>query len=132
MGIVTLMMMYAGLLYGVPRRTAEVVENIPGTDFSLSAAAPLFALLGIFAVLAILAGTIFVVIAVASVLFGERVRDDDNADLVADGGLEVDGKPVHAYEMRGTFLVCLVFLAVFVISYVLNWFLLSELWSVGL
>jgi cytochrome c oxidase subunit 1 len=132
MGIVTLMMMYAGLLYGVPRRTAEVVENIPGTDFSLSAAAPLFALLGIFAVLAVLAGVIFVVIAVASVLFGERVQTGDNKDLVADGGLEVDGKPVHAYEMRGTFLVCLIFLAVFVVSYVLNWFLLSELWPVGL
>ena len=132
MGIVTLMMMYAGLLYGVPRRTAEVVENIPGTEFSLSAAAPLFALLGIFAVLAILAGAVFLVVAVTSLLFGDRVSDGDNSDLVADGGLEVDGKPVHAYEMRGTFLVCLVFLAVFVVSYVLNWYLLSELWSVGL
>jgi cytochrome c oxidase subunit 1 len=143
MGIVVLMMMYAGLLYGVPRRTVEVVENIPGTEFSLSAAAPLFALLGIFAVLAILAGVIFVVVAVASLLIGDPVEPGDNDDLTPEGGLAADGgheaaadggdeKPVHAYEMRGTFLVALVFLAVFVVSYVLNWFLLTELWSVGL
>ncbi|MFT4921447.1 MAG: cytochrome c oxidase subunit 1 [Haloarculaceae archaeon] len=141
MGIVVLMMMYVGLLFGVPRRTAEVVQNIPGTDFSLSAAAPLFALLGVFAVLAILGGVIFVLVAVASLLFGDRVEEGDNADLTPESGLATDGghgseegdeKPVHAYEMRGTFIVCLVFLAVFVVSYVLNWFLLSELWSVGL
>jgi cytochrome c oxidase subunit 1 len=132
MGVAVLMMMYVGILYGVPRRTAEVVENIPGTEFSLSAAAPLFALLGIFAVFAILAGAAFVLVSVLSLLIGDRVEEGDNADLVADGGLDAEGKPVHAYEMRGTFLVCLVFLAVFVVSYVLNWYLLSELWSVGL
>ena len=139
MGIVVLMMMYAGLLYGVPRRTAEVVRNIPGTDFSLSAAAPLFALLGIFAVVAILAGVVFVLVAVGSLLLGDRVRPGDNADLraisvAADGGQSSSGeeKPVHAYGMRGTFLVTLVFLAVFVVSYVLNWYLLTELWQVGL
>jgi len=40
MGVAVLMMMYVGILYGVPRRTAGIVENIPGTEFSLSAAAP--------------------------------------------------------------------------------------------
>jgi len=29
MSVATLMLMYAGILYGVPRRTAEVVRNIP-------------------------------------------------------------------------------------------------------
>jgi len=131
MGVVVVMMMYAGILYGVPRRTAQVVQSIPGTDFSLQAAAPLFALLGVFAVLAILAGAAFVVVAVASLLVGDRVTGPgDNADLVADGG-DGDDTPVHAYKMRGTFLICLVFMAVFVVSYVLNWYLLTELWSVG-
>jgi len=133
MGIVVLMMMYLGILYGLPRRTAEVVRNIPGTDFSLVAASPLFMILGPFAILAILAGTVFLVVAVASLLVGDRVTGpEDNADLVPDGGGGDGGKPVHAYEMRGTFLICLVFLAVFVVSYVLNWYLLTELWSVGL
>jgi cytochrome c oxidase subunit 1 len=132
MGIVVIMMMYIGILYGVPRRTAEVVRNIPGTEFSLQAAAPLFAIFGVFALLAITAGTIFILVAVASLLIGDRVTGpEDNADLVPDGGTAKDDKPVHAYEMRGTFLICLVFLAVFVASYVINWYVLTELWSVG-
>jgi cytochrome c oxidase subunit 1 len=132
MGIVVIMMMYVGILYGVPRRTAEVVRNIPGTDFSLQAAAPLFAIFGLFAVLAIAAGVIFLVVAVASLLIGDRVTGPaDNADLVPDGGTQDADKPVHAYEMRGTFLICLVFLAVFIASYVINWYVLTELWSVG-
>jgi cytochrome c oxidase subunit 1 len=132
MGIVVIMMMYVGILYGVPRRTAEVVRNIPGTEFSLQAAAPLFAIFGVFALLAITAGTIFILVAVASLLIGDRVTGpEDNADLVPDGGTAKDDKPVHAYEMRGTFLICLVFLAVFVASYVINWYVLTELWSVG-
>ncbi|WP_458210468.1 cytochrome c oxidase subunit I [Haladaptatus sp. NG-SE-30] len=133
MGITVIMMLYAGILYGAPRRTAEVIQNIPGTDFNLAAASPLFAIFGVFALLAILAGTIFVVVAVASLLVGDPVTGpEDNADLVPDGGDQDAGKPVHAYEMRGTFLICLVFLAVFIVSYVINWYLLTELWSVGL
>ncbi|MFB6137079.1 MAG: cbb3-type cytochrome c oxidase subunit I [Halobacteriaceae archaeon] len=142
MSVVVVMMMYAGLLYGVPRRTAQVVRNIPGTSFSLSAAIPLFMLLGIFAVFAILAGALFLAVAVLTLLIGDPVTGPaDNADLVADGAggdaadpLPDDAaeKPVHAYEMRGTFLICLVFMAVFVASYVINWYLLTELWSVGL
>ena len=132
MGIVVIMMMYVGILYGVPRRTAEVVRNIPGTEFSLQAASPLFAVFGVFAVLAIVAGSVFLVVAVASLVIGDRVTGpEDNADLVPDGGSADDDKPVHAYEMRGTFLICLVFMAVFVASYVINWYVLTELWSVG-
>jgi cytochrome c oxidase subunit 1 len=133
MGIATLMMMYAGILYGVPRRTAEVVENIPGSDFSLAGAAPLFAIFGIFALLAITAGALFLIISVASLLIGDRVESPaDNADLVPDGGSDVESDPIHAYELRGTFLITLIFLAVFVASYVINWYLVTELWSVGI
>ena len=132
MGIAVIMMMYIGILYGVPRRTAEVVQNIPGTEFSLQTASPLFAIFGVFAILAILAGTVFIVVAVSSLLIGDRVtRPEDNADLVPDGGAEDSGRPVHTYEMRGTFLITLVFLAVFIASYVINWYVLTELWSVG-
>ncbi|MFU8870115.1 cbb3-type cytochrome c oxidase subunit I, partial [Natronococcus sp.] len=134
MGLTALMMMYVGILYGVPRRTPEVVENIPGTEFSLQAAAPLFNVFGAAAALAILGGALFVALAVLSVLFGERIEPGDNDDLVADGGLalaEDPDDPVHAYEMRGTFIICLVFFAAFVITYVLNWYLLTQLWSIG-
>jgi cytochrome c oxidase subunit 1 len=140
MGITVLMMMYAGILYGIPRRTAAIVQNIPGTDFNFAAASPLFAIFGVFGLLAITAGALFVVIAVVSLLAGDRVtRPEQVADLVAgnarpDGGEpggEEDEKPVHAYDMRGTFLIVLLFMAVFVASYVLNWYLLTELWAVG-
>ncbi|SDQ43873.1 cytochrome c oxidase subunit I [Natronobacterium texcoconense] len=134
MGLTALMMMYVGILYGVPRRTPEVVENIPGTEFSLQAAAPLFNVFGVVALIAILGGALFVALAVLSVLFGERIEPGDNQDLVADGGLamaEDPEDPVHAYEMRGSFVLCLIFFAAFVITYVLNWYLLTQLWSIG-
>ncbi|SFC35919.1 cytochrome c oxidase subunit 1 [Halobiforma haloterrestris] len=134
MAVTALMMMYLGILYGIPRRTAEVVRNIPRTDFSLIEAAPLFNVFGVFALLAITGGALFVLLAVGSLLFGDRIEPGGNGDLVADGGLEMatdPEDPVHAYEMRGTFVLCLFFLGVFVVAYALNWFLLTQLWSIG-
>ncbi|MFT4884064.1 MAG: cytochrome c oxidase subunit 1 [Natronomonas sp.] len=133
MSVATLMMMYVGILYGIPRRTAEVVRNIPGSDFSLAAATPLFMVFGVFALLAVLSGVLFILVAVGSLLFGDKVEPGDNEDLLPAGGLHADGgKPVHAYEMRGTFVITLIFMAVFVVSYVFNWYLVTELWSIGL
>lgn len=132
MSVATLMLMYAGILYGVPRRTAEVVRNIPGTDFSLAAASPLFTLFGVFALLAILSGILFVVATVGSLLFGADNSGGDLTDLHAEGGLTPDGgTSVHAVELRGTFVLCLVFMAAFVAAYALNWYLLTQLWSIG-
>jgi len=132
MGIATLMMMYIGILYGVPRRTSSVVRNIPGTDFSLSAAQPLFMIFGVFAVLAITAGALFVLVSVGSILFGRQLDRDDDAGLLPDGGLRADGgESIHAVDMRGTFALCLIFMATFVALYALNWFLLTRLWSIG-
>ena len=132
MGIVTLMMMYVGILYGVPRRTSSVVSDIPGTDFSISAAEPFFLIIGPFAVLAILAGVLFVLVAVGSLLAGPRLDSGDDGGLLPDGGVVADGgEPVHAMEMRGTFALCLIFMATFVVLYILNWFLLTQLWQIG-
>ncbi|MFW5958499.1 MAG: cytochrome c oxidase subunit I [Natronomonas sp.] len=132
MGVATVMMLYAGILYGVPRRTAEVVQNIPGTEFSLAAATPLITVFGIFAVLAVLAGTLFAAVAVGSLLFGKRLERGSDGGMLPDGGIHPDGgNAVHVQELRGTFVICLVFMAVFVASYVLNWYLLTQLWSIG-
>jgi len=120
MSVATLMLMCAGILYGVPRRTAEVVRNIPGSEFSFSAAIPIFMIFGILALLAILSGVLFVGVSVGSLLFGGRLSADD------DGG-----EPIHAVELRGTFALCLIFLGVFVAVYVLNWYLLTQLWAIG-
>jgi len=129
-GIVTLMMMYVGLLFGVPRRHPSVMD-IPGTEFSFAPAKPFFAIFGIGAIIAIAAGATFVFIAVATLLAGDRFdggRVGDVARTVADGG---DDKPIHEYSMRGTFVLCLIFLGTFITLWALNWYLLSSVWQVG-
>ena len=132
MGIAVLMMLYSGILYGVPRRTSEVVMNIEGADFSLSAAEPLFLIFGPMAILAVLTGVLFILVVVASVLFGDRLESGDDGGLLPERGLRADGgESVHAMEMRGTFTICLVFMATFIVIYILNWFLLTQLWSIG-
>ncbi|MFB6143406.1 MAG: cbb3-type cytochrome c oxidase subunit I, partial [Halorientalis sp.] len=132
MGITVLMMMYLGVLYGVPRRHPSVM-NIPGTEFSFAAARPLFLLFGVFALLAIVGGALFVLLAVGSLLFGddyEGALPVEPPTAVADGG-DDDETPHHLLSMRGTFTLTMVFLVVFVVMWALNWFLLAQLWQVG-
>ncbi|WP_267161143.1 cbb3-type cytochrome c oxidase subunit I [Halovenus salina] len=133
MGLASLLMVYIGILYGVPRRTSQVVSNIIGSEFSLSAAEPLFLILGPMTLLAILVGAVFVLVSVGSLLGGSPTTEEDSKALLPQGGLVPDGgtDSVHAIEMRGTFVLCLVFMAAFVTLYVLNWFLLTQLWSIG-
>jgi cytochrome c oxidase subunit 1 len=122
--------MYMGLLYSVPRRIHSVVREIPGSDFSLSAAEPLMMIFGVFALLAIVSGAAFLVVALASLLLGERKVP--GADLVPDGGVDFESdEPVHKFEMRGTFVITLIFLAAFLAVYIANWYFLSRLWEIG-
>ena len=130
--IAVLMMMYAGILYGVPRRTSSVVRNIPGSDFSLSAAEPFMMIFGLFALLAIVAGAGFIVLILGSILGGKPLEDGDDGDMVASGGLLPDGGDhIEAVDLRGTFGLCLIFMVTFVVLYILNWFLLTQLWQIG-
>jgi cytochrome c oxidase subunit 1 len=133
MGLASLLMVYVGILYGVPRRTSQVVSNIIGSDFSLSAAEPLFLILGPMTLLAIIVGAVFVLVAVGSLLAGSRTTEADSQAILPEGGLVPDGgtDDIHAIEMRGTFTLCLIFMAAFVGLYVLNWFLLTRLWEIG-
>jgi cytochrome c oxidase subunit 1 len=130
MGLATIMMLYLGLLYGVPRRHPSVM-SFPGTDFSFATAAPLFAIFGVAAILALIAGASFLLVAVGTLLLGKRV---DNPALVMppliSGGVD-DDKPIHEYSMQGTFTLTLVFLATFVAIYLINWYLLGRLWAIG-
>ena len=167
MGLVALMMMYLGVLFGVPRRHPSVMD-IPGTEFSFSAAQPLFVIFGLAAILALLGGALFLVIALASLLFGGKFEasmmptpqvvasaaadggpaaDDEAAGAAPDGGTATPGDAVEseagaddadvdaaAHEetsMRGTFTLVLLFFATFLALWALNWFLLSNLWSIG-
>jgi cytochrome c oxidase subunit 1 len=133
MGMASLLMVYIGILYGVPRRTSTVVTNIIGSNFSLSGAQPLFMILGPMTLLAILVGALFALVSVGSLLFGSRTDEKDAQNLLPEGGLRPDGgtEPVHKMDMRGTFTLCLIFMGTFVFLYILNWFLLTQLWSIG-
>ncbi len=141
MGVVALMMMYLGVLFGVPRRHPSVMD-IPGTSFDFGAAAPLFVIFGVFAVIAVIGGALFLVLAVASLLVGRDLDASPDPDVAADGGEpmtpkgasevdEVEDTPHHLLSMRGTFAFTLVFFATFVVMWALNWYLLSQLWQVG-
>jgi cytochrome c oxidase subunit 1 len=156
MGVAVLMMMYLGVLFGVPRRHPTVMD-IPGTEFGFGVASPLFAIFGVAAVVAILGGALFVALAVGSLLFGPDLDGGEEGETVAaavggaavpDGGSAAEGVEeaaeetadeatddeedhVHAYSMRGTFVITLLFLSVFVVTWALNWYLLSQLWSIG-
>ncbi|MFC4407790.1 cytochrome c oxidase subunit I [Haloarchaeobius iranensis] len=132
MGVTVVMMMYAGVLFGVPRRHPTVMD-IPGTEFSFEAAAPFFAIFGVGALVSIVGGALFVVVALATLFTGDEFEGGPVGDLsrtVADGGGS-DHEPVHEQSMRGTFVLTLVFFATFVVLTALNWYLLSNIWGIG-
>ncbi len=124
------MMMYLGVLFGVPRRHPSVMD-IPGTSFSFAPAAPLFVVFGLAALIAVVGGALFLLVAVVSLLFGDEYAGPgpDDLTVVADGGSAAVS--AHLQSMRGTFLFALVFLVVFAVMWVLNWFLLANLWQIG-
>jgi cytochrome c oxidase subunit 1 len=128
MGLTTLMMLYLGILYGIPRRHPSVTD-IPGTEFDFAAAEPLFWVFGLAAILALVGGALFILVAVGSLLFGEPT--DPSGLVPAVEPVEDEDASLHAQSVRGTFTLTLVFLAVFVVTYVLNWYLLSRLWHIG-
>ncbi|AZH27024.1 cytochrome c oxidase subunit I [Haloplanus aerogenes] len=132
MGITSLMMMYLGILYGIPRRHPSVMD-IPGTEFSFAAARPLFVIFGVMALISIIGGALFVLVAVGSLLAGDRYQGGlpvTRPTAVADGGGHKDTAH-HLLSMRGTFILTSIFLGVFVVMWALNWYLLSQLWQVG-
>lgn len=129
MGLATIMMIYLGLLYGVPRRHPSVMQ-FPGTDFSFVAASPLFAIFGVAALLALIAGASFLLVAVGTLVLGKRVNNPALVmpPLISGGS---DDKPIHQYSMQGTFTLTLIFLGVFALIYIVNWYLLGRLWIIG-
>jgi cytochrome c oxidase subunit 1 len=129
MSIAVMAMMSVGIVYGLPRRHPSTM-SLPGTDFSFAEASPILALLGITAVLAILAGAAFAAVAVGSLLFGDEIRPSEmlpNYGVLAETDL-----PSHAISMRGTGALTAFFLAVLGILYALDWMWLAQLWEFGL
>ncbi|PQJ33686.1 cytochrome C oxidase subunit I [Salinibacter sp. 10B] len=129
MSIAVMAMMSVGIVYGLPRRHPSTT-SIPGTDFSFAAASPLLAAMGIMAILAILAGAAFVIVAVGSLLFGEELSP---ADMLPNySTLPETDQPTHAISMRGTAALTGFFLLVLGALYGLDWMWLAHLWEFGL
>jgi cytochrome c oxidase subunit 1 len=126
MSIAVMAMMDAGIVYGVPRRD-PVTMIVPGTTFGFAAAGPMLAVMGVAACVAVLAGALFVLVALGSLLIGEDARMRVPVPLSLTGS----ASPVHSFSMRGTLAMCVFFLVVLAVFYGLDWMWLSRLWTFG-
>jgi len=129
MSIAVMAMMSVGIVYGLPRRHPSTT-SIPGTEFGFGDASPLLAVLGVMAVLAVIAGSAFVIVAVGSLLFGTETQPA--AMLPNYGALDETDEPSHALSMRGTAAMTGVFLLVLGVLYAIDWMWLAQLWEFGL
>jgi cytochrome c oxidase subunit 1 len=129
---ISLFMMGAGTL-GVSRRNWDVTFGDAALPYEYSPAAFLMlALNGISAVLATVGGAVFVIIIVASVLFGARRGEAEckarpvvfrpGAAAIASYGGE------GTLKLPGTMILVSVFFVAFVLYYYINWKYLSEVW----
>jgi len=127
--------MGAGLL-GVSRRHWDMTfsDAVLRYDYP-PVASLLMGLNGLSALLAAAGGALFVVIVVASILFGKKV-DSTNA-LQALGPMPkravVHDAVAHygdagTWNLPGTYALVAVFFTAFVLYYFINWKYLSELW----
>ncbi len=132
---ISLAQMGAGTL-GVPRRHYDITFADAPLKFDFPAAAHLLMNLnGLFAVLAVVGGIMFVVVIVGSVLFGKRTdavwldnppipRAEAQPEAAAVGH---DGS-AGTFKLPGTAILVSVFFVAFVLYYFVNWKYLSEIW----
>lgn len=124
--LVSIGMSFAGSL-GVSRRTHDIeAAGIYGP------AAHLFlAVMGIGAIIAVVGLLIFVVLSVATVMFGPRNDGQPMADWgVAKTVPGFDGKVDDHWSMKGTIVLTLIFLGSFAVYYFANWKALADVWHV--
>jgi cytochrome c oxidase subunit I len=128
---ISLFMMGAGTL-GVARRHWDITFSDAPLSFSYSAGAFLMmGLNGIFAVLAAIGGGIYVIVVVATVLYGKKITGGHKlAFPLHQGG----GAAASHYgsegtvKLPGTVVLVAIFFVAFVLYYFINWKYLSELW----
>ena len=134
---ISLFMMGAGTL-GVARRHWDITFSDAVLSFDYAPAAFLMlGLNGLSGILAAIGGGLFVVIIVASVLFGKKV---DASNIVAALGPKPQKQMSDAvstygsagtFHLPGTYILVAIFFTAFVLYYFVNWKYLSELWLLG-
>jgi cytochrome c oxidase subunit I len=128
---ISMFMMGAGTL-GVARRHWDITFSDAELPFAYSAGAFLMmGLNGIFAIIAALGGAIFVIVVVATVLFGKKITGGHKLafPLHAGGGAAVSHYGSDfTVKLPGTAILVTLFFTSFVLYYFINWKYLSELW----
>jgi len=132
---ISLSMMGAGTL-GVSRRHWDITFSDAAISFDYPAAAfMMMGLNGIFALLATAGGIMYVVVIVASILFG---RPRDAAAIAAAPAIGGGGAAAvasygseHTIKLPGTITLVGIFFVAFVLYYYVNWKYLSELWPLS-
>jgi len=134
---ISLFMMGAGTL-GVARRHWDVGFTDAILSFDYPAAAFLMLTLnGISAIIAATGGVLFVVIVVASVLWGKPVDKSNIIESLGPMPQRQLSDAVSTYgnagtwKLPGTYILVTVFFTAFVLYYFVNWKYLSQLWPMG-
>ena len=147
--IVEFGMTFAGS-FGVPRRHYDISFAKAAFDVPFNPAVDLFmAMIGIGAIIAVTGAFSFILIAVKSVFFGERIIDFPKGVEVAGIPQGLTRPPVHAANADelneefhapargwmgptpGTIVLVAVFFLAFIVYYFNNWQTLSFLWRIG-
>lgn len=134
---ISLFMMGAGTL-GVARRHWDITFSDATLSFDYPPVAFLMlGLNGMSAIMAAFGGGMFVIIIVASILFGKKV---DASNIVAALGPMPQKRVSDAvktygsastFHLPGTYILVTIFFTAFVLYYFVNWKYLSELWILG-
>lgn len=139
MSVFALVMMGAGTL-GVERRHWDMAFTGSALGYEYPASAyMLMGLVGISGVVAIIGGIAFLVITVGSILFGKRVQApgyvaERPAPVSAPAAEALQGHGslgIAGFEAPGTLAFALMFLAIFVVYYAINWKYLASVWPIG-
>lgn len=121
-------MSFAGSL-GVARR----VNDIEHAGVYGPAAHLFLGVMGMGAIVAVLALLLFVVLSVGTILFGRRLGDGPMTDWgTAEARPDAPGEAIYEdhWAMKGTVVLTLVFLACFAVYYFANWKALADVWYV--
>ena len=138
MAILSLVMMGAGTL-GVSRRHWDMAFSGAPFQYEWPGAANLMmGLTGLFGVIAILGGALWIVLVVGSLLFGKKLDGgpiSDKPDPLPPLGSQAAAASHHGSEehvqVPGTFVLALFLLVSFVLYYFVNWKYLSEVWQLS-
>ncbi len=135
-----LFMMGAGTL-GAPRRHWDI--SFAGNPFAYEFSGTtwlMLALMGIFGIVSLVGGAMYLLITVYSVFLGEKITTPEFKYVAAKAGVALAPQPVAAtvsghggvgawgMVAPGTFVLALVFLTSFVLYYFINWKYLSTVW----